>query len=93
MSNFKTHTGGYKGLVILVRSYSKIIWSYRFYQTNEEYEGIVKFWAIDDPAQPDALYCFNKEKPLKEQAQYARNTVFGEILQNVIKKELVDKRW
>lgn len=93
MHGFNTVLGKYKGLGVIVFKYDRVIWTYKFYNSNEEYETWVSKVKFDNPYPWDAQYCFNAEKPLKEQAEYGKETTFGKILANIIDTELVDTKW
>jgi len=93
MSGFKTGMGNYRGLGIVVCSYVSDVYYYDFYNSNEEWVAWRDEILRGRKAKPDAIYCFNGEKPLKEQARYADGSSFGGVLQEVISKELVDKGW
>lgn len=93
MSGFKTHHGVYKNLVIVVRSYVPLVWSYQFYNTSAEFEDYIKKQREMCAKGIDAIYCFNKERPLKEQATYSAGSTFSRVLINIIDHDLVDRRW
>lgn len=92
MSSFKTNHGSYKGLLIVVINYDILLWSCVFYDSNEEYDLFIARCREQHKGDWDAVYCFNKEKPLKEQALYAKGTKFGRILKNIIETDLTDRR-
>lgn len=93
MGGFKTVNGQYKCLVICVISYRPLVWNYLFYDKVEEGEAWITKGKIDWPGEWNAVYHFNKEGPLKEQATYAVGSAFSRVLQNIIDTDLVNRTW
>lgn len=93
MHGFNTHTGKYKGLVIVVMQYRPLMWRYCFWNTLKESEEFILQTKEQFPGEWDGHYCFNKEQPLKEQATYAAGSAFSRVLCNIIDHDLVDRKW
>ena len=91
--NFKTISGDYKGLVVAVQTYRPLQVSYCFWNTDAERLRFLEQRRTLYRENPDAIYCFNKEKPMKEQAASAKGSQFGDVLASIIKDELVNKKW
>lgn len=90
---FKTHNGQYKHLGIVVVDYKRVIWAFRFYDKEEEWEAFLNKRKLEWPGVIDAVYKFNSENPLKEQAVGAVGTTFSRILCNIIDNDLEDRSW
>lgn len=90
---FKTLNGTYKHLTVVVIDYCRVIWSFKFYDRPDEcfawFDELKEQW----PKQWHAVYQFNSENPLKEQAVGAVGTVFSRILCNIIDNDLADRSY
>lgn len=86
---FSVNNGNFKYLVVVVVTYSPIVYYHLFYSADRAKETFFSEVKEKHPGIPDAIYTFNSVKVVKEQSVHGENSWYGSILKDVIKKSLL----